>query len=140
MWVAYLRGDYLHLANTTNNRLKCHHHKLKNLTSQSSMLSKMFSHVLTFSYTRALEYSQKSFMEEFTSRTTKYNEIPEAAEVLAVCTEYAAKLVCEQLKVIRKIEYKVTKSQANSYELVYKDRKHFVDVASSSCSCCFQKT
>jgi len=39
MCVAYLRDEYPHLANTTNNRLECHHHKLKDLTTQSSMLS-----------------------------------------------------------------------------------------------------
>ena len=54
MWVSYLRDDYLHLANATNNRLECHHHKLKDLTSRSSTLSEMFDHVLTFSLTHAL--------------------------------------------------------------------------------------
>jgi len=95
---------------------------------------------LTFSSTCALEYSQKSFVEEFTSRITEYDEIPEVAEITAVCTENAAKLVYEQLEVVRKIKYKVTEGQANRYELVYKDHKHFVDVDSSSCSCAFQKT
>ena len=48
MWVTYLRDEYLHLANTTNNRLECHHHRLKDLISQSCMLSEMFNHILTF--------------------------------------------------------------------------------------------
>ena len=37
MWVSYLCDQYLHLANTTNNRLECHHHKLKDLTSPSTL-------------------------------------------------------------------------------------------------------
>jgi len=61
-------------------------------------------------------------------------------EITAVYAEHAAKLVCEQLEVARKIKYKVTEGQANRYELVYKDHKHFVDIDSSSCSCAFQKT
>lgn len=141
MWVTYLRDEYLHLANTTNNRLECHHHKLKDLISQSCVLSEMFNHVLTFSSTHALEYSQKSFVEEFTSRTTKFDEIPEAVEVAAVCTEHAANLICEQLVVANKVEYKITKVvQTSNFELTYKDHKHCVNVDLNCCSCSFQKT
>ena len=63
----YKMIEYLHLANTTNNCLECHHHRLKDLISQSCMLSEMFNHVLTFSSTHALEYSQKCFVESFPS-------------------------------------------------------------------------
>ena len=141
MWVNYLRDEYLHLANTTNNRLECHHSKLKDLTSQSSMLSEMFNHVLTFSTTHSLEYSQKSFVEEFTSRTTKFDDISGAAKVAAVCTEHAANLICEQLEVARKVEYQLTKSgDSEVFELTYKDHKHYVNASLNSCSCSFQKT
>ena len=86
------------------------------------MLSKMFNHVLTFSATHSLEYSQKSFVEEFTSRTTKFDDISGAAEVTAICTEHAANLICEQLEVAKKVEYKLTKCiQDEIFELTYKD-------------------
>ena len=105
------------------------------------MLSEMFNHVLTFSSTHALEYSQKSFIEEFTSRTTEFDEIPEAVEVAAFCTEHAANLICEQLVVANKIEYKITKvGQASAFELMYKDHKYCVNVDMSCCSGSFQKT
>ena len=98
--------------------MECHHSKLKDLTSQSSMLN----HVLTFSATHSLEYSQKSFVEEFTSRTTKFDDISGAAEVATVCTEHAANLICEQLEVARKVEYQLTKSSDGEiFELTYKD-------------------
>ena len=32
MWVSYKRDSYMHLANTTNNRLESHNQKLKDLT------------------------------------------------------------------------------------------------------------
>ena len=73
------------------------------------MLSEMFNHVLTFSSTHALEYSQKSFIKEFTSRTTEFGEIPEAVEFAPVCTEHAANLIYEQFVVANKVEYKLQK-------------------------------
>ena len=142
MWVSYLRDQYLHLVNTTNNRLECHHHKLKDLTSRSSTLSEMFDHVLTFSFTHALEYSQRSFVEEFTTRTTAFDHVPYAGEIAAVCTEHAANLVCEQLELAGKVNYQFKQHPYKEYmfELAYKDHKHFVDIDSNSCSCSFSKT
>ena len=55
MWDNYLCDQYLHLANTTNNHLECHHHKLKDLISCTSSHSEMFDHVLTFSVIHALD-------------------------------------------------------------------------------------
>ena len=42
MWVSYMRDEYMHLANTTNNRLESHNQKLKDLTQHSSSLCEMF--------------------------------------------------------------------------------------------------
>ena len=53
MWVTYERDQYLHFANTTNNRLECHNQKLKDLTSKSSCLSELFENVLLYSRTAA---------------------------------------------------------------------------------------
>ena len=142
MWVSYLRDEYLHLANTTNNRLECHHHKLKDLTSRSSTLSEMFDHVLTFSLTHALEYSQRTFVEEFTTCTTAFDHIPHASEIAAICTEHAANLVCEQLELAGKVDYQFKQDlhEENTFEIRYKDHKHFVNIDSNSCTCTFSKT
>ena len=142
MWASYLRVQYLHLANTTNNRLECHHHKLKDLIGHTSSHSEMFDHVLTFSVTHALEYSQKSFSEEFTSHTTAFDNILCANEITSLCTEHAANLVCEQLEIAMKIDYQITQEPRDNfmYEPCYKDKTHFVNIDSNSCSCMFSKT
>ena len=141
MWASYLRDQYLHLANTTNNRLESHHHKLKDLIGRTSSLSEMFDHVLTFSVTHALEYSQRSFSEEFTSRTTAFDNIPYVNEITSVCIEHAANLVCEQLEIAMKIDYQIKQEPHDdfTYELCYKNKTHFVN-SSNSCSCTFSKT
>ena len=99
-------------------------------------ISRGLAHGLTFSSTHALEYSQKSFVKEFTSRTTEFDEIPEAVEVVTVSTEHAANLICEQLVVANKVEYKITKV-SSGFELMYKDHKHCINVDMSCCSCSF---
>ena len=58
MWVSYKRGGYMHLANTTNNRLESHNQKLKDLTQRSSTLCEMFQNVIHFARVNATEYSQ----------------------------------------------------------------------------------
>lgn len=102
----------------------------------------MFDHVLTFSFTHALEYSQRSFVEEFTTCTTAFDHVPYAGEIAAVCTEHAANLVCEQLELAGKVNYQFKQHPHKEYmfELTYKDHKHFVDINSNSCSCSFSKT
>jgi len=69
----------------------------------------MFDHVLTFFLTHALEYSQRSFVEEFTARMTAFDHIPYTGEIAAVCTEHAANLVCEQLELAGKVDYHLRK-------------------------------
>ena len=66
----------------------------------TSTLSETFYHVLTSSFTHALEYLQRSFVEEFTTHTTAFDHVPYAGELAAVCTEHAANLVCEQLELV----------------------------------------
>ena len=69
MWVTYERDQYLHFANTTNNRLESHNQKLKDLTSKSSCLSELsVENILLYSRTAASEYSHQSFTEEFTAQ------------------------------------------------------------------------
>ena len=65
-WVSFLRDQYLHFANTTNNRLEYHNQKLKDVTSRSMSLSEMFQNVLLFCRTNTAEYSHRPSMEEFT--------------------------------------------------------------------------
>ena len=64
-WVTFLRDEHVHFANTTNNRLECHNHKLKDVTSRSMSIFEMFQKVLLFSRSNASEYYHKSFVEEF---------------------------------------------------------------------------
>ena len=66
-WVTFLRDNHLHFANTTNNRLECHNHKLKDVVSRSMSLSDMFEKVLLFCITNAEEYTHKVFTEEFST-------------------------------------------------------------------------
>ena len=75
-WVTFLRDENVHLANTTNNRLKCHNHKLKDVTARSMSLSEMFENVLLFSQCNASEYYHKSFLEQFSSFTSGDHDIP----------------------------------------------------------------
>ena len=65
-----------------------------------------------------------------------------AGEIVAVCTEHAANLLCEQLELAGKVDYQFKQDPHKEYmfELTYKDHKHFVDIDSNSCSCSFSKT
>ena len=42
-WVTFLRDENVHFANTTNNRLECHNHKLKDVTARSMSILRMYS-------------------------------------------------------------------------------------------------
>ena len=86
-------------------------------------------------------YSQKSFSEEFTSHTTAFDNILCANEITSVCTEHAANLVCEQLEIAIKIDYQIKQEPHDNfmYEHCYKDKTHFVNIDSNSCSCTFSK-
>ena len=88
MWVTYERDQYLHFANTTNNRLKSHNQKLKDLTSKSSCLSELFENVLLYSRTAASKYSHQSFTEEFTAQydVSNSSEIQHIFQAVCMCT------------------------------------------------------
>ena len=64
---------------------------MKDLIGRSSSLSEIFEHKLTFSFTHPLESSQKSFVDEFTSCTTAFDNKPCANEITAACTETYSK-------------------------------------------------
>ncbi len=142
-WVSFLRDEYLHLANTTNNRLECHNQKLKDVTSRSMSLSEMFANVLLFCRTNAAEYSHKSFTEEFTSRNTENDDISGVREITSTCTAYAADRVVEQLKLSQTIQYQLTSESDGmmpDFVVAYNDHHHRVSLATNSCSCSFSKT
>ena len=92
--MTYERDQYLHFANTTNNRLESHNQKLKDLTSKSSCLSELFEKVLLYSRTAASEYSHQSFTEEFTAQYAyDVSNSSEIQRIQAVCTQYASALI-----------------------------------------------
>ena len=98
MWVSYKRDSYMHLANTTNNRLESHNQKLKDLTQRSSTLCEMFQNVIQFAHVNATDYAQAAFTEEFTA-VCKLNEDVDGAEVIRdKLTQCAADMLVEQLK------------------------------------------
>ena len=109
MWVTFKRDAYVHLGNTTNNRLECHNQKLKDLTSRTSSLSEMFENVLLFVRTSEAEYKQSSFTEEFTSASSANDGISGIPEIQAACTQYAATIILEQLKLAHSVGYQISK-------------------------------
>ena len=139
MWVTFERDQHMHFANTTNNRLESHNQKLKDLTSRSSSLSDMFQNMLLYARTSAAEYSQKSFTEEFTAQSGGDSDTLTAQAVRSACTQYAAEMILEQLKLAESIPYEFSTSETQTV-VKYKDRSHFVSVTDHSCSCSFRKT
>lgn len=142
-WVSFLRDQYLHFANTTNNRLECHNQKLKDVTSRSMSLSEMFKNVLLFCRTNTSEYSHKSFVEEFTSLSSAYDDVPGVSEITSSCTAYAAERIIEQLNVSRKIPYSVGKENYDSTQRIlvtYKDKDYHLSLSTNVCSCSFSIT
>ena len=106
-WVNFLRDNHLHFANTTNNRLEWHNHKLKDVVSQSMSLSDMFEKVLLFCRTNAEEYTHKAFTEEFSTHTTANDSIADMSINNATCTAYSAEKIAKQLNLSRSVMYTV---------------------------------
>ena len=70
-------------------------------------------------------------------KTTKY--IPGVPEIQSICTQYAADLIVNQLKLARTVEYKVqVLSEACKAVISYQDRSHSVSVK-GTCTYAFQK-
>ena len=141
MWVTYERDQAVHFCNTTNNRLESHNQKLKDVTSRTSSLSEMFQNVLLFIQTTESETSHVAFTEEFTSRCTPDTAISGIAEVQSICTQYAADLIAEQMKLALTIEYTVQiLPDSKNVVVTYKNRSHSVLPEAGTCSCTFQQT
>ena len=105
---------------------------MKDLIGRTSSLSEI-NHVLTFSVTHALNYLQRSFSEEFTPRTTDFDNILCATnEIISVCTEHAANLVCEQFEITIKIDYWIKQEPHDfMYDFATKILSHFVNIDSN---------
>ena len=115
---------------TTNNRLECHNHKLKDVTSRSISISEIFQKVLLFSQSNASEYCHKSFVEEFSSCSSADDSIPGVLEITSSCTAYSVKLVVEQLKLSQKVPYKVAPgSEDDAFVVTYEDHEHHVSLS-----------
>ena len=140
MWVSYKRNGYMHLANTTNNRLESHNQKLKDLTQRSSTLCEMFQNVIHFSRVNASEYSQAVFTEEFTT-VSKFNEDVEGAEEIRNSfTRYAADMLIEQLKLSKTVHYDIQVGGSSEHVVLSTTGTYDVDAESLSCTCSFQQT
>ena len=125
MWAMFERDQHMHFANNMNNRLESHNHKLKDLTSRSSSLSDMFQNVLLYARTSAAEYSQQSFTEEFTAQSGGDTDTPTTQEIRSVCTQYAAELILEQLKLAESVSYEFAVSGTQTV-VKYKEKSHCV--------------
>ena len=132
MWVTYERDNYEHYANTTNNCLESQNQKIKDVTSRSSSLSKMFDNLLLYIHTCEMEYSHQSFTEEFTTPSCIADEIPEASQLFSIFTQYAPSLVAEQLTLSNSVPYVIEETE-NFTSVSHKNNKHVV--TSSSCDC-----
>ena len=143
MSVTFKRDAYMHFGNTTNNRLECHNQKLKDLTSCTSSLSEMFQNVIRFAHTAETEYKQSSFTEEFTSVTTADDGIRGVPEIRAACTQYAATLIVEQLKLAHSVGYQITEKDGKNVLESSSGRLHTVSIdddVGRACSCSFHQT
>jgi len=139
-WTTFLRDDHLHFANTTNNRLECHNHKLKDVVARSMSVSEMFDKVLLFSRTNAAEYSHKSFVEEFSELSTAHDSIAGVSEICSTCTAYSSERMIEQLKLSHTVKYTITKGEnTDNFIAVYKTHQHHVSLSANCCSCSFSK-
>ena len=140
MWVSYKRNSYLHLANTTNNRLESHNQKLKDLTQRSSTLCEMFQNVIHFSHVNASEYSQAVFTEEFTT-VSKFNEdVDGVEEIRNSFTRYAADMLVEQLKLSKTIHYDIRVGRSSEHVVVSTTGTYDVDTENLACTCSFKQT
>lgn len=101
----------------------------------------MFQNVLLYVRTAESEAFHASFTEEFTSRSTVDSGTPGVSEIQSVCTQYAADMIVNQLKVAKSVDYEVKLSKENTEAIVsYQDRSYTVSVDKGTCSCTFQRT
>ena len=143
MWVTFKRDAYVHLGNTTNNRLECHNQKLKDLTSRTSSLSEMFENVLLFVRTSEAEYKQSSFTEEFTSVSSADDGISGVPDIRAASTQYAATMIVEQLKLAHSVGYQISEKDGENVLVSPSGRSHTVHLdgdIGNACSCSFHRT
>ena len=140
---SFKRDEYVHLGNTTNNRLECHNQKLKDLTSRTSSPCEMFQNVIHFTHTAEAEYKRSSFTEEFTSVTTADDGICGVPEIQAACTHYAATLIVEQFKLAHSVGYRITGKDGRHVLESSSGRLHTLsnnDDVGSACLCSFHQT
>ena len=83
------------------------------------------------------ESSHVVFTEEFTSRCTQDTSISGVAEVQSICTQYAADLMVEQMKLALTIEYTVQILLDATTVISYKSHSHSVSPKDGTCSCTF---
>ena len=135
MWVSFQRDNFVHFANTTNNRLENSHSKLKQITHHSDSLSQMFRILLLQIGTCASEYAQTAFQEEFKTSCTADDQVPGVAQINLVCTRYAAGLIVEQLKVSSSVAYVVTSQDSRTFNVKFNDRHYTVQLSDDDCTC-----
>ena len=140
MWVSYKRNNYMHLANTTNNRLESHNQKLKDLTQRSSTLCEMFQNVICFAHVNATEYSQAVFTEEFTT-VCKFDEnVDGAEEIRNSFTRYAADMLIEQLKLSTTVHYDIQIGKSSKHIVSSTTGTYDVDLERLTYTCSFKQT
>ena len=149
MWVTFKRDKYVHFGNTTNNRLESNNQKLKDVTTRTSTLSEMFQNVLLFARTCESEYKHSSFTEEFTTASVVGNTLIDECvpEIKSACTQYAAAMLVDQLKIAHSVDYQVLVAKNEGMEMLEVQSPngslHMVNQCSemgSVCSCSFHKT
>lgn len=130
---------HLHLASTTNSRLECHNHKLKDVVSGSMSISEMFDNVLLFCRSNATEYGHKSSVEEFSSSCSADDSIPGVTDITSSCTSDVATRIVEQLKLSQKLQYEIREGE-DATVLVCNHQHYHVTLSEHRCSCSFSKT
>ena len=139
-WVKFLCDDHLHFANTTNNHLEYHNHKLKDVISWSILITDMFEKVLLFCRTNATEDSHKLFVEQFSTGSTANDSIPGVTDICSTCTAHSAERIVEQLKLSHSVKYTITIGESDgTFVAVYKSHQHHVSLITICCSCSFSK-
>ena len=141
MWVTYKRDHHVHLGNTTNNQLESHNQILKDLTHRSSTLTEMFQNVLRFSSTSASEYSHTVFKEEFTTCMFADKRLKGAQDIRSVCTQYAADMIMNQLRLTHSVKYEISDKSDDHYTLTITGSNVYdVNLMDNQCSCSFKRT
>ena len=138
--MTFKRDAYVHYGNTINNRLECHNQKIKDLTSRTSSLSEMFKNVIRFARTSEAKYWQSAFREELTTVSSANDGISGVTEIKGACTQYAATMIVEQLKLAHSVNYQISENGGEYQLLSPSGRIHTVSVSGDlglTCSCSF---